>query len=306
MRVHVNFLICVAMFSGPSLSTATERPTVEQIMQEVAANQDRAQHLRREFVYRQNVIVRLTRGSKKLVREELREFQVIPTPEESEKTLVRLQGKYEKDGKMLEYDQLGFRPKSLDLDGELIDSFAEEFTGDKKSRDGISRAFFPLTSHKQNKYHFHLKGEEMYRGRPVYRIVFEPAGQGWEEFGDAPWAGELLVDQAEHQPIVITTRLAKNLPVAVKVLLGTNIQQLGFKITYEKFDEDVWFPVSYGGEFMLKVVFFYKRNIAVAVKNSDFQRTVVSTRLTFDDPLQIIQPLKLPEMPLRALPVEAP
>jgi adenine C2-methylase RlmN of 23S rRNA A2503 and tRNA A37 len=41
---------------------ATERPTVEQIMQEVAANQDRAQHLRREFVYRQNVIVRLTRG----------------------------------------------------------------------------------------------------------------------------------------------------------------------------------------------------------------------------------------------------
>ena len=139
----------------------------------------------------------------------------------------------------------------------------------------------------------------MYRGRPVYRIVFEPAGQGWEEFGDAPWAGELLVDRAEHQPVVITTRLAKNLPVAVKVLLGTNVQRLGFKITYEKFDEGVWFPVSYGGEFMLKVVFFYKRNIAVAVKNSDFQRTVVSTRLTFDDALQIIQPLKLPEIPPR-------
>ena len=88
--------------------------------------------------------------------------------------------------------------------------------------------------------------------------------------------------------------------------LGTNIQHLGFKVNYEKFDEGVWFPVSYGGEFLLKVVFFYKRNIAVAVKNRDFQRTVVSTRLTFDDPLQIIQPLKLPETPLRVPPVEAP
>ena len=54
--------------------------------------------------------------------------------------------------------------------------------------------------------------------------------------------------------------------------------------------------VSYGGEFTLKVVFFYKRNIAVAVKNSDFQRTVVFTRLTFDDALQIVEPLKLPEI----------
>jgi hypothetical protein len=163
-----------------------------------------------------------------------------------------------------------------------------------------------MTSHKQNKYRFHLKGEEVYRGRPVYRISFEPSGKGWEEFGDAPWSGELLVDRAEHQPVVITTRLAKDLPLAVKVLLGTNVQRLGFKITYERFDEGVWFPVSYGGEFTLKVVFFYKRNIAVAVKNSDFQRTVVSTRLTFDDALQIVQPLKLPEIPPRVPQAGAP
>lgn len=308
MRFHLRFLVCTALLSGHSLptSTATERPLVKQIMEEVAANQDRAQELRRQFVYRQDVMVRLTRGNKKLVREELRGLQVTPTPAETEKTLVRLQGKYEKDGKMVEYDQPGFRPKSLDLDGELIDSFAEDFTGDKRSRDGIARHFFPLTSQKLNNYRFHLKGEEMYRGKPVYRIVFEPAGQGWEEFGDAPWTGELLVDRVECQPVLIATRLAKNLPLAVKVLLGTNVQHLGFKVNYEKFDDGVWFPVSYGGEFMLKVVFFYKRNIAVAVKNSDFQRTVVSTRLTFDDPLQIVQPLKLPEIPPRALTSGAP
>ena len=306
MRLHLNFLACATLLPCPALSTATENPPVEEIMERVAANQDRAEQLRREFVYRQNVTVRLTRGNKKLVREELRELQVTPTPGETEKTLVRLQGKYEKDGKILEYDELGFRPKSLDLDGELIDAFAEEFTGDKRSRDGIARDFFPMTSHKQNKYRFHLKGEEVYRGRSVYRISFEPSGTGWEEFGDAPWSGELLVDRAEHQPVVITTRLAKNLPLAVKVLLGTNVQRLGFKITYERFDEGVWFPVSYGGEFTLKVVFFYKRNIAVAVKNSDFQRTIVSTRLTFDDALQIVQPLKLPEIPPRVPQAGAP
>jgi len=239
MRFHLNFLACATLMSCPSLSTATEKPTVEQIMERVAANQDRAQDLRREFVYRQNVVVRLTRGNKKLVREELRELQVTPTPEQTEKTLVRLQGKYEKDGNMLEYDQLGFRPKSFDLDGELLDAFAEEFTGDERSRDGIARDFFPMTSHKQDKYRFHLKGEEAYRGRSVYRIVFEPSGKGWEEFGNAPWSGDLLVDRAEHQPVVITTRMAKNLPLAVKVLLGTNVQRMGFKSTYEKFDEGV-------------------------------------------------------------------
>jgi len=306
MRRHASFLTCATLFLATSLSMATERPRVEQIMEDVAANQGRAEDLRRAFVYRQNVLVRLTRGNKKLVREESRELQVTPTPEKTEKTLVRLLGKYEKDGRMLEYDQPGFRPKSLDLDGELLDAFAEEFTGDKRSRDGIARDFFPLTSHKQNTYRFHLKGEEMYRGSPVYRIEFEPSGRGWEDFDGGPWAGELLVDRVEHQPVVITTRLAKNLPVAVKVLLGTDVQRLGFKINYEKFDDGVWFPVSYGGEFALKVVFFYKRNIAVAVKNSDFQRTVVSTRLTFDDALEIIQPLKLPEILPRVTPTEAP
>ena len=306
MRRHHRFLACAPLLLASSLSMATERPEVEQIMKEVAANQDRAQDLRREFVYRQDVLVRLTRGNKKLVREELRELQVTPTPAKTEKRLVHLLGKYEKDGKMLEYDQLGFRPKSVDLDGELIDSFAEEFTGDKRSRDGISHAFFPFTTDKQNRYRFHLIGEEMYRGRPLYRVTFEPSGTGWEEFGDAPWSGELLVDRAEHQPVVITTRLAENLPLAVKVLLGTNVERLGFKITYERFDEGIWFPVSYGGEFTLRVIFFYKRNIAVAVKNRDFQRTVVSTQLTFDDPLQLIQPLTLPEIPPRAPQAGAP
>ncbi len=83
MQRHHRFLACASLLLASSLSMATERPVVEQIMEDVAANQDRAQHLRREFVYRQNVLVRLTRGNKKLVREELRELQVTPTPAEN-------------------------------------------------------------------------------------------------------------------------------------------------------------------------------------------------------------------------------
>ena len=299
MRFHLNFLVCAALLFSPSLLTATENPLVEQIMQKVAANQDRAEQLRREFVYRQSVIIRLTRGNGRLAREELREHQVTPTPEASEETLVRFLGKYEKDGKLLEYAEPGFRHKELDLDGELISEFAEEFTNDKKSRDGIARDFFPLTTQAQTKYRFDLMGEEVHRGKPAYRVAFEPLGKGWEEMEGAPWSGELLVDRAEHQPVLVTTKLAKNFPLAVKVLLGTDVQRLGFKVAYERFDDGIWFPVSYGGEFKLKAVFFYKRNIAIALSNTDFQRTTVSTRLVFDDLLEITQPLKLPDIPPR-------
>jgi hypothetical protein len=265
-------------------------------MKEVAENQDRAQQARREFVYRQNLIIRLLRGNGKLAREELREFLVTPTPDQTERTLTRFAGKYEKDGKLLEYTEPGFRHKGLDLDGELINGFAEDFASDKNSRDGLARDFFPLTSHEQRKYRFDLKGEEEHRGRSVYRITFEPRGKGWEELEGTPWSGELLVDRIEYQPVQVTTRLAKDLPVAVKVLLGTDVQRLGFKVAYEKFGENTWFPVIYGGEFKLKAVFVYKRSIAIALTNSDFQRTHVSTRLVFKDSLGITEPLKLPEI----------
>jgi hypothetical protein len=163
-----------------------------------------------------------------------------------------------------------------------------------------------LTSQEQSKYRFNLKGEEVHRGRPVYRIAFEPRGKGWEEIEGAPWSGELLVDRTEYQPVFVTMRLAKGIPLAVRVLLGTDVQRLGFKVAYEKFGENIWFPVSYGGEFKLKALFLYKRNIAIALSNCDFQQTSVSTRLVFDDLLQITQPLKLPKMPPRVLQTEAP
>ncbi|MEO8595660.1 MAG: hypothetical protein ABI759_20240 [Candidatus Solibacter sp.] len=71
------------------------------------------------------------------------------------------------------------------------------------------------------------------------------------------------------------------IPAAVKVLLGTDIKGLGFNVTYQKFEDGVWFPVSYGGEFEVRAVFFYKRKISVNMTNTGFRRTKVDSSVTY-------------------------
>jgi len=83
----------------------------------------------------------------------------------------------------------------------------------------------------------------------------------------------------------------------VQTLLGTNIKSLGFKVAYEKFEEGLWFPVTYGGEFEVRAVFVYKRKIAIALSNRAFQRARVSTRIAFDTPLTVERVLEVPETP---------
>src|SRR5437016_5406156 len=85
--------------------------------------------------------------------------------------------------------------QGLDIDGELIHEMSEEMTNDKNSRDGIEHDLFPLTYHQQLKYDFKLLGAETYRGRPVYRVSFEPKRH--QEFDEAAWRGEALIDRDE-------------------------------------------------------------------------------------------------------------
>ena len=54
--------------------------TAASIMSRVAVNQERAERLRSEFVYRQTVLIRMRRGNHKLAREERSEFTVTPEP----------------------------------------------------------------------------------------------------------------------------------------------------------------------------------------------------------------------------------
>jgi hypothetical protein len=252
-------------------------------MAKVAANQERARALRSAYVYQQSLRVRFLRTNGKLAREENREYLVTPTPSGTEKKLARFSGRYSDGKRIVEYDQPGHTYKDLDLDGDLVSDLADDLANDENSRDGIQADLFPLTSKEQQRYAFKLAGTDVHQGREVYRVTFRPAGPDlWE--GGVPWAGEVLVDTKECQPMVVTTWLSKGIPLWVKTVLGTDIKHLGFKVTYQRFDDGVWFPVSYGGEFELKGLFFYKRKISVALRNEGFERADVSSTVRYASP----------------------
>jgi len=251
--------------------------TVDQIMGRVAENQARAQDMRRAYVYNQKILARFHRTNGKLAREEKLEYEVAPTPSGVEKKLVRCEGKYERHGKTVTYDVPGQQSGDLDIDGDLIRDMVNDMTSDKDTKDGLARDLFPLTPKEQEKYIYTLEDKEVYHGRPIYRISFRP-----KPHEDADWKGEALIDAEECQPLTVTTKFAVKIPVAVKVLLGTDIKGLGFSVNYQKFDDGLWFPVSYGGEFHVRAVFFYARTMSISMVNSGFRRANVSSKIAYD------------------------
>ncbi|MGA2595156.1 MAG: hypothetical protein ABSH32_35125 [Bryobacteraceae bacterium] len=271
-------LLPVIIISLCILPALADQPTVDQIMARVAGNQTRAQEMRRAYIYNQKVLARFTRGNGKLAREEKHEYLVTPTPDGIEKKLEHFEGKVDRHGHLVPYDDPDKEMKDLDIDGDLIRDMVNEMTADKESKDGIGHDLFPLTAKEQEKYIYTLEGKDAYRGRQVYRISFRPKPH--EE--DADWKGEALIDVEECQPLLVTTKFATHIPAAVKILLGTDIKGLGFSVTYQKFDDGLWFPVSYGGEFHLRAVFFYSRNMSISMVNSGFTRAKVSSRVVYD------------------------
>ncbi len=266
-------LILLAVF--PALAA---EPTIDQIMARVGENQARAQDMRRAYIYNQKVLARFHRTNGKLTREEKSEFTVTPTPEGIDKKLTHFEGKVDRGGKLVDYSEPGKEMKDLDIDGDLMRDMVNDMTGDKESKDGLAHDMFPLTAKEQAKYDYLLEGKEIYRGRAIYRISFHPK----PHTEDADWKGEALIDAEECQPVMVTTKFAVRIPMAVKVLLGTDVKGLGFTVSYEKFDDGLWFPVSYGGEFHIRAVFFYARNMSINMTNSGFTKAKVSSRIAYD------------------------
>ena len=272
-------VVPVMLLSFAALPALAEDLNVDQIMARVGENQTRAQDMRRAYVYNQKVLARFTRTNGKLAREEKLEYAVAPTPAGVEKKLTHFEGRVQRNGGLVSYNEPGKEFKDLDIDGDLIRDMVNDMTADKDTKDGIGHDLFPLTAPEQAKYVFTLEGKETYRGNPVYRISFRPKPH--QEDG-ADWKGEALIDAAECQPVMVTTDLAWKIPAAVKVLLGTNVKGVGFTVTYEKFDDGLWFPVSYGGEFHIRAVFFYARNMSISMVNSGFTRAKVSSKIAYD------------------------
>ena len=93
-----------------------------------------------------------------------------------------------------------------------------------------------------------------------------------------------LADRRRRVPtrLLVTTDLTAKVPMGVRVFLGTNVKGVGFSVSYQRVADGVWFPASFGGEFKLNVLFFYRRSVSINVKNSDFKRTDVKSDVAFD------------------------
>ncbi len=272
-----------AQSSPPEQPKESEQPlpplTAEAIMAKVAANQDRSEALRKQYVYRQHTHI-LTHKPKggRLLREETTEYDVTPTPDGSDKQLKLLTGRYWKKGKY-ETFQGEPAPESDGLDGSLIKDFRDDLSNDK-TKDGLAKDLFPLTSEQQKDYNFQLLGQEEQQGRSVYHIGFRP-----KDKNDITWAGEAYIDAAEFQPTRVFTKLSRRIPFAVRTLLGTDLPGLGFNVVYERQEDGVWFPATFGTEFRIHALFFINRDVSVSVENTDFQHTHVESRMKVIGPV---------------------
>jgi hypothetical protein len=279
----VPLLLCVVE------GQAEAPPDPALIMAQVARNVEEATDSRRHYVYRQKVRSSLIKSNNQIARKEAREYSVIPGVKGTEKKLESFQGEYRKGKEMIAYTEPGFTYKGLDIDGEIIDELTEDLVNDKDSRDGIPHSLFPLRTKDLSSYRFTLRGESHHKGRPLYVIGFEPRKKSAcvEAGGDCdgePWKGEAWIDKEDLQPVRIATDLAFKIPWAVRVFLGTNLRQTGFSITYRRVAENVWFPETYGTEFRLDALWFYKRTITLSMESEGFQKTDAVSKIEYNLP----------------------
>ncbi|HUA59080.1 MAG TPA: hypothetical protein VML19_10025 [Verrucomicrobiae bacterium] len=282
-----NVLVLLAAVAGVAAAqdapkdAPKETPSLEEILSRVARNQAKTLDARTGYVYNQSQLLRMIRGNHQVAREEHRDYVVTPKDRGFDKKLAHFEGKYESHGEYTAFDKPGYHHKSLDLDADLLESFSEDMTDDHSSRDGIGHDLFPLTYHQQLKYDFKLEGARIWEGREVYRLSFQPKPKSVHIEDGAIWKGEALIDALEYQPVQVQTQMVWKMPLAVKTLLGTNISGLGFTVTYGRIAEGVWFPVSYGGEFKFRGVFFYERTATISLRNTNFQRTDVTSHIAY-------------------------
>jgi len=264
-------LIATASFAQ---SPQSEPPalTAEAVMARVAANQDRGDALRKQYVYKQRIHILTHKPGGKLMREETADYNVVPTPGGTKKKLTLLTGRYWHKGR---YKQFTGRPAPGEdsFDGDLIDDLRNDLSDDA-GKDGLARRWFPLTGEEQADYAFKLLGQEVLEGRSVFHISFQP-----KDNGEIPWAGEVYVDAVEFEPVRVFTRLAQRVPLMIRTLLGIDLPGMGFDVVYQRQPDGVWFPATLGTEFRIRAAFVINRQVSVSLDNSAFERTHVVSRM---------------------------
>ncbi len=272
--------ISFAQSSPPAQETAAAPATpltADAIMARVAANQDRSEELRKHYIYRQHTHIVTHKPKGRLLREETADYDVVPQPDGSQKELKLLTGRYWNKGKY-EAFQGEPVPEAESLDGSLIHGFREDLSNEK-TKDGLAKNLFPLTTEGQKDDEFTLLGQEVQAGRSVYHVGFRP-----KDKNDFSWAGEAYIDAAEFQPVRVFTKLSRRIPFGVRTFLGTDLPGIGFNVVYKRQEDGVWFPATFGTEFRLHVLFFINRNVSVSLENTGFQRTHVESTMKVTGP----------------------
>jgi len=232
------------------------------------------------YVYVQHARV-LSRKGKTVMCEEVTDSRIVPTANGSNVELLKLDGKQWIKNHYATYTTLQNKKESVekdeiwddDMDRDLVENMRSNLTKDK-SRDGLAARLFPLTSKNQESYEYRLIGRERMNGREVFHIRFQP-----KDKNEYTWKGDAFIDATQFEPVVISTTMARKLPFVARTLLGTNLPGLGFSVVYAPQPDGVWFPVSFGSEFGLRVLFLIHRTIVIDAQNRDFEKTHVTTRV---------------------------
>ena len=252
--------------------------TADAIMARVAENQDRSETLRKQYVYRQHTHILTHKPKGRLLREETADYDVVPTADGTQKELKLLTGRYWNKGKYETFEGEPV-PEADSLDGSLVHDFREDLSNEK-SKDGLGKNLFPLTTEGQKEYEFSLLGKETQAGRSVYHIGFRP-----KDKNDISWAGEAYIDAAESQPVRVFTKLSRRIPFGVRTFLGTDLPGIGFNVVYKRQEDGVWFPATFGTEFRIHALFFINRDVSVSLENSGFQHTHVESKMKVVGPV---------------------
>jgi len=302
-------LFAVLLLSTVAAAARAQQLTAADIMSRVAANQDRSEAARSHYVYIQHAHT-LSRKGKTTHCEEVTDFRILPTDNGSQQKLLSLDGRLLYKGTYLHYTHLQSQdakqqlnqpaPPDNDLnttlagddpmDLDLVENMRQNLTA-TTSKDGIGAGLFPLTSKVQADYLYTLTGRAPLNGRDCYHITFQPRDKD-----DVSWKGDAWIDAKAFQPVLVHTTLSRNIPFAVRTLLGTSVPGLGFTVTYAPQPADtpdaLWFPITFGTEFKLHVLFFINRTIVLDVRNRDFELTHVHSTI-HDTPT----PLPTPNAP---------
>jgi len=275
------FVLAATFSAAQDLRTApsTEPLNADVIMARVAANQDRSEAMRKQYVYRQHIHILSHKPNGRLLREETADYDVVPTPDGTQKQLRLLTGRYWNRGKYETFQGEPI-PNADSLDGSLVKNFRDDLSSDK-TKDGLARDLFPLSTEEQKAYEFKLLGQETLAGRNVYHISFRP-----KDKDEITWAGEAYIDAGEFQPVRVFTKLSRRIPFGVRTFLGTDLPGLGFNVVYKRQEDGVWFPATFGTEFRIHAVFFINRQVSIALENSGFEHTHVESKMKVVRPVE--------------------